>query len=191
MECLFPDDHSFIFCFPCYPLDSSLSSLFFLHFKDELASSNHRGSKSSTPTHQGSVSKSGSKSNNPMSSQGGTSISNTPTSTYSANSQSTTPLSRPDGVSTGMSPVSSLGGGSASATPQSAAASDVAMEPVDMPLQEGEVSEGLNKNLDRNSWKPESSKNIAAVREGERSQLGQDGQVSASTPLKGDGQNCS
>ncbi|XP_033466862.1 C-Jun-amino-terminal kinase-interacting protein 4 isoform X9 [Epinephelus lanceolatus] len=155
--------------------------------KDELAGSNRGGSKSSAQTNQGSVSKSGtssslqsggSKSNTLMSSQGGTSKSNTPTSTYSANSQSTTPLSPHDGASTGMSPVSSLGGGSA--TPLSTAASDVALESVDTPLQE--VSDRLNKNLDCNSGKPESSKNIAAVQGGQQGQLGHDGQVSA--PLK-------
>lgn len=160
-----------------------------------MAHANRGGSKSSTPSNQGSVSKSGtpvslqgagSKSSAPMSSQGGTSKSNTPTSTYSANSQSTTPLSPHDGVSAGVSPVSSVGGGSASATPLSTAASDVAMQSVDTPLQE--VSDGLNKNLDRSSGKPESSKNIAAVQEGQQGQLGHAGQDSASTPLKGNGQ---
>lgn len=82
-----------------------------------------------------------------------------------------------------MSPMSS---GSASATPLSTAASDVAMESVDTPLQEPEVSDGLNKNLDRNSGKPESSKNIEAVQEGQQGQLGHDGQDSPS--LKDDGQ---
>ncbi|XP_070707364.1 C-Jun-amino-terminal kinase-interacting protein 4 [Pempheris klunzingeri] len=141
--------------------------------KDELANSNHRGSKSSTPTNQGMVSKSGSKSNTPTFSQGGTSLSNTPTSTYSTNAQATTPLSPHDGVSTAVSSVSGLGG-SASATPQSTAASDSAMESVDTASQEQEVSDGLNKNLDRNSGKPESSKNIAAVQEGDQGQLGDD-----------------
>ncbi|XP_042363504.1 C-Jun-amino-terminal kinase-interacting protein 4 isoform X2 [Plectropomus leopardus] len=158
--------------------------------KDELAGSNRGGSKSTTPTTQGSVSKSGtpvslqgggSKSNTSTSSQGGTSKSNTPTSTCSANSQSTTPLSPHDGASTGLSPVSSLGGASASATPLSTAASDVAMESVDTPLQE--VSDGLNKNLDWNSGKPDSNKNIAAVQGGQQGgqqgQLGHEGQVSA------------
>ena len=77
-----------------------------------------------------------------------------------------------------MSPRSSLGGGSTSATPLSTAASDVAMESVDTPLQEVS-SDGLNKNLDWNSGKPESSKNIAAVQQGQ--QLG----GLTSTPLKG------
>ncbi|XP_044034079.1 C-Jun-amino-terminal kinase-interacting protein 4 isoform X3 [Siniperca chuatsi] len=161
--------------------------------KDELSNANRGGSKSSTPTSQGSVSKSGtpvslqgggSKSNTPMSTQDGISKSNTPTSTYSANSQFTTPLSPHEGLSAGMSPASGAGGGSAFATPLSIAASDVAMESVDTPLQEQEVSDGLNKNLDRNSGKLEGSKNIAAVQEGQQGQLGHDGQ--ASTPLKGD-----
>uniref|UniRef100_UPI0037E8562C C-Jun-amino-terminal kinase-interacting protein 4 isoform X3 n=1 Tax=Semicossyphus pulcher TaxID=241346 RepID=UPI0037E8562C len=141
--------------------------------KDEMAGANRGGSKSSTPTNQGSVSKSGtplslqvgeSKSN--MSSQGGSSKSNTPTSTNSGNSQSTTPLSPHEGVSTGMRPASSAGGGATSVTP-STDNSDVAMESVDTPLQEQEVFDGLNKNLDRNSGKPESSKNIAAVQDGQ------------------------
>ncbi|XP_044034081.1 C-Jun-amino-terminal kinase-interacting protein 4 isoform X5 [Siniperca chuatsi] len=121
--------------------------------KDELSNANRGGSKSSTPTSQGSVSKSG------------------------------TPVSL-QGLSAGMSPASGAGGGSAFATPLSIAASDVAMESVDTPLQEQEVSDGLNKNLDRNSGKLEGSKNIAAVQEGQQGQLGHDGQ--ASTPLKGD-----
>lgn len=154
---------------------------------------------SSTPTNQGSVSKGGaaaslqggaSKSNTPMSSQGGASKSNTPTSTYSGNSQSTSPLSPHSGATTGMSPMSSLGGSSASATPLSAAASDVAMESVDTPRQEEEGSDGLNKNLNWSSGKPESSKNIS-VQEGQQGQLGHGGQDSARTPVKADGQYCS
>ncbi|KAM7371215.1 hypothetical protein PAMP_010704 [Pampus punctatissimus] len=126
--------------------------------KDELASSSHRGS----PTKQGSVSKSGA--------QRGASKSNTPTSTSSSNSQSTTPLYPHDRASAGMSPVSRLVGSSASA-----AGSDVAMESVDTPLQDEEGSDGLNKNLNWNSGKPESSKNIAAVHES-----------SATTPVQAD-----
>ncbi|KAM6964261.1 LOW QUALITY PROTEIN: C-Jun-amino-terminal kinase-interacting protein 4-like [Tautogolabrus adspersus] len=114
--------------------------------KDELAGVNRGGAKSSTQTNQGSVSKSGESKSN-MSSQGGTSKSNTSSSTFSANSQSTTPLSPHSGESTD--------------------ASDVAMESVDTPLQEQGGSDGLNTNLDRNSGKPESSKNIAAVQEGQ------------------------
>ncbi|XP_037611232.1 C-Jun-amino-terminal kinase-interacting protein 4 isoform X3 [Sebastes umbrosus] len=148
--------------------------------QDELVGFNRAGSKSSTPTNQGSVSKSGtpaSKSNASMSSQGVTSKSNTPTSTYSANSQSTTPLSPHDGAPAGMSPRSS--GGSASVTPMSTAASDVAMESA-----EQGVSDGLNKNLDWSSGKPESSKNIAAVQGGRQGHPGHAGQDS--TPLRGD-----
>ncbi|XP_076615507.1 C-Jun-amino-terminal kinase-interacting protein 4 isoform X3 [Chaetodon auriga] len=151
--------------------------------KDELSSATRGGSKHGTSANQGSVSRSGSKSNTTMSSQGGASKSSTPSST-SANSQSSTPLSPHDGASTGVSPVSTVGSGSASATPLSTAASDVAMESVDTPLKEQEVSDGLNKNLDRNSGKPESSKNIAAVQEGQQGQLGDDGQDS--TPRKDD-----
>ncbi|KAF1374248.1 hypothetical protein PFLUV_G00247940 [Perca fluviatilis] len=154
--------------------------------KDELAGSNRGGSKSSTPNNRGSVSKSGtpvslqaggSKSDTPMSSQGGPSKSNTPTSTDSANSQSTTPLSPHDRGSTGISPVSRQGEGSASVTPASIAALDIAMESVDQ-----EVSDGL-KNLDGNRGKPKSSKDIAAV-QGQKGELGHDGQDSATTPLK-------
>ncbi|XP_041671050.1 C-Jun-amino-terminal kinase-interacting protein 4 isoform X2 [Cheilinus undulatus] len=122
--------------------------------QDELAGANRGGSKSSTPTNQGSISRSGESKSN-MSSQGGTTKSN------SANSQSATPLSPHGGESTGRS----AGGGSTAVTP-STDASDVAMESVDTPLQEQEFSDGLNKNLDRNSGKPESSKNIA-VQEGQ------------------------
>uniref|UniRef100_A0A671W6P4 C-Jun-amino-terminal kinase-interacting protein 4 n=1 Tax=Sparus aurata TaxID=8175 RepID=A0A671W6P4_SPAAU len=65
--------------------------------------------------------------------------------------------------------LSSSNSGSASATSLSTAASDVTMESVDMPLHEQEVSDRLNKNLDRNNGKPESSKNITAVQEGQQS----------------------
>lgn len=116
-----------------------------------------------------------------MSSQGGHSKSNTPTSTDSANSQSTTALSPPDRVSTGISPVSRQGEGSASVTSVSIAALDIAMESV-----EQDVSDVLNKNLDGNRGKPKSSKDIAAV-QGQQGELGHDGQDSATTPLKGDG----
>uniref|UniRef100_A0A669C202 C-Jun-amino-terminal kinase-interacting protein 4 n=1 Tax=Oreochromis niloticus TaxID=8128 RepID=A0A669C202_ORENI len=68
--------------------------------------------------------------------------------------QSTTPLSPFHGGSTGMSPMSSLGRGSAS---------DVAMESVDTPLQDQESSDGLNKNLDWSSGKPESNKNVSVL----------------------------
>lgn len=79
-----------------------------------------------------------------------------------------------------MSPAST---GSASATPPSTAESDVTMESVETAAQEQEVSDGLNKNLDRNSEKPDSNKNIAAVRDAQQGQLEDD----ASLPLKDDG----
>lgn len=144
-----------------------------------MSSVNRGGLKHSSPSNKGSVS----KSNTSLSSQGGSSKSNTPPSSYSTNS--TTPLSPHDGASAGMSP------GSTSVTSLSTTASDVAMESVDTPLQEQEFSDGLNKNLDRSSRKPESSKNIAAMQEGQQSQLGRDGQDSKSVLLKGDGQYCS
>ncbi|KAI2658828.1 C-Jun-amino-terminal kinase-interacting protein 4 [Labeo rohita] len=49
-------------------------------------------------------------------------------------------------------------GGSKSGTPMSAATSDVAMASVDTPRTE--AAEGLNRNLDSSSGKPDSSKNI-------------------------------
>ncbi|KAJ4922173.1 hypothetical protein JOQ06_016508, partial [Pogonophryne albipinna] len=49
-------------------------------------------------------------------------------------------------------------------------------------MESEEVSDGLNKNLDGSRGKPESSKNIAAVQEGQQGQPGHD----ASTPLKAD-----
>uniref|UniRef100_I3KU68 C-Jun-amino-terminal kinase-interacting protein 4 n=1 Tax=Oreochromis niloticus TaxID=8128 RepID=I3KU68_ORENI len=42
-------------------------------------------------------------------------------------------------------------------------ASDVAMESVDTPLQDQESSDGLNKNLDWSSGKPESNKNVSVL----------------------------
>ncbi|XP_069012301.1 C-Jun-amino-terminal kinase-interacting protein 4 isoform X2 [Embiotoca jacksoni] len=147
--------------------------------QDELTHGNRRGSKSSTPTHQGSVSKSGtpaslqdggSKSNSTASSQGGASKPNDPTATCGGSSQSTAPLSPHHAVS----PASSVGGKS----PLSTSASDVAMASVDTPLRERDASD--NKNLDRNGGKPESSKNIAVVQEG------QQGQEAVTTPIKSD-----
>ncbi|XP_029932934.1 C-Jun-amino-terminal kinase-interacting protein 4 isoform X1 [Myripristis murdjan] len=143
--------------------------------KDEMASARRPGSKSSTPTNQGSGSKSGaptslqggSKSNTSLSSQGGTSKSNTPMSTRSGSSQSTTPVSPHDRAT----PMSGLEG---------EPASDVVMNSVDTPLQEQEALDGLNKNLDWNSGKPDSSKNISAV------QGGQGGQDFVTTPLTSD-----
>ncbi|XP_010781895.1 C-Jun-amino-terminal kinase-interacting protein 4-like isoform X5 [Notothenia coriiceps] len=130
--------------------------------QDELAGSS---SKSGTPTNQGRVSKTGTTLQS-EGSQGGASKSNT--SSHSANSQSTTQQSPHDGVSTGMSPLTS-------GSPLSPAASNVSME-------SEEVSDVLNKNLDRSRGKPESSKSIAAVQEGQQGQPGHD----ASTPLKAD-----
>lgn len=138
--------------------------LLLLLLKDELAHIRHSGSKSGTPTSHGSMSKTASlQPNTPVSSQdSGTSKSNTPTSN---NSQSPTPLSPHGSSSTGMSPVSNIGAGSASVTPLS---SDVTMESVDTPLQERQGSDGLNKNLDWNSGKPDSKKNISAVQQGQQ-----------------------
>ncbi|XP_035000913.1 C-Jun-amino-terminal kinase-interacting protein 4 isoform X3 [Hippoglossus stenolepis] len=148
------------------------------HDQDELTSSNRRGSKTSSPNNQSNVSKSGTPVSSQAggSSQDGTSKSNTPTSSCT--------LFPHDGASTGTSSMSSHAGGSSSATPLSTTASDVAMESVDTPLQEQEASDGLNRNLDRSSGKPESNKNIAAVQEGQQGQRGHDGQESASTPLE-------
>lgn len=53
------------------------------------------------------------------------------------------------------------------------------MESVDMSGRKHEAPDRLNKNLDRNGGKPESSKNMAAV---------QEGQQGPSTPL-GDGES--
>ncbi|XP_041829680.1 C-Jun-amino-terminal kinase-interacting protein 4 isoform X2 [Melanotaenia boesemani] len=137
--------------------------------KDELAHMNRGSSKSGTPTKQGSVSKSGndggSKASTFISSQGGPSKSSTPT-THSG-SQSTTPPSPQD--------VSNFEEGSASSALRSAPPSDVAME---SRLQEQEPSDGLNKNLDWKSGKPEGSKNMTAVQEGQ--------QESANAALKSD-----
>ncbi|XP_026170699.1 C-Jun-amino-terminal kinase-interacting protein 4 isoform X4 [Mastacembelus armatus] len=178
--------------------EENLSSQEADHDQDELANANHRGTKSNTPTDQGSLFKSGapaslqsaeSKSNTQMSSQDGTSKSSTPASSYSGNSQSTTPLSPHDGGPAGISPASSLAGGSTSAIPLSAAASDVATKSLDTPLQEQATSDGLSKNLDWRGEKPESSKNITAVQEGQQGQLGLDGQETAPTLLRAGADN--
>ncbi|KAM9837654.1 C-Jun-amino-terminal kinase-interacting protein 4 [Aulostomus maculatus] len=122
--------------------------------KDELVSANRGGSKSSTPANQGSVSKSAApssvqggtaKSNTSSSSQTGTSKSKTPTSSHSVSSQSSSPLSPHDGASPSMGP--------ASATP------------VNTHLQEQADPDALNKNLDCESGKQESSKNISVMQE--------------------------
>uniref|UniRef100_A0A8C7UML4 RH2 domain-containing protein n=1 Tax=Oncorhynchus mykiss TaxID=8022 RepID=A0A8C7UML4_ONCMY len=77
-------------------------------------------------------------------------------------------------------------GGSMSATPMSTSASDVAMASVGTPHQEEleELSEGLNRNLDRSDRKPEniSSKNTT-VQEGQDSELRGAGVRGGSGPL--------
>lgn len=74
---------------------------------------------------------------------------------------------------------------SASATPLPAA-SDAAMETNDTPTQDQEVSDGLKKNLDRNSDKPESNKTIAAVQEVQQSQFGHgNGQCNSCSSIVG------
>ncbi|XP_037320579.2 C-Jun-amino-terminal kinase-interacting protein 4 isoform X2 [Pungitius pungitius] len=137
--------------------------------KDELSGSTRGGSKSSTPTSHGSVSKSGtpvssqggaSKPNTCMSSQGGTSQSNTPTSTNSASSQSTTPLSPHRGASAGRSPPSIVAGGPGS----SAAALECSSSAVSVA-----TLDELNEKLDGSGGKPGGSKNIPTVQEGQRS----------------------
>lgn len=57
---------------------------------------------------------------------------------------------------------------SASATPLTS----VAMETKDIPRQDQKGSDGLDKNLDKNSNKPESNKSIAAVQDVQQSQSG-------------------
>ncbi|KAM9424541.1 C-Jun-amino-terminal kinase-interacting protein 4 isoform 2-T2 [Pholidichthys leucotaenia] len=125
--------------------------------KDELAHVNRGNSKPSTPTHQGSASKSGtgvrllgggSKAHTPVSSQDATSKLNTPTS------------STPDGNSATSHDTGS--------TDLRGSVSDVVMESVDTPPHRRNASDGLNKNLDWNSGKPDSSKDIAAIQEGQR-----------------------
>ncbi|XP_029384115.1 C-Jun-amino-terminal kinase-interacting protein 4 [Echeneis naucrates] len=127
-----------------------------ISLKDELAGTNHRGSKSG-----------GSKSTTPSPSQGGSSKSNT-----------STPLSSRDGASTSVSPMSPQGGSSAMAISGSATASDVAVESVDTSLREREASD-FKQNLDCNSGKPDSNKNISAMQEGQR------GHESGPTPITG------
>lgn len=72
---------------------------------------------------------------------------------------------------------------SASAIPLSTA-SDAAMETND--TQDQEVSDGLKKNLDRNSDKPGSNKTIAAVQEVQQSQCGHgNGQCNSCSSIAG------
>ncbi|KAM9716636.1 C-Jun-amino-terminal kinase-interacting protein 4 isoform 2-T2 [Menidia menidia] len=136
--------------------------------QDELGHANRGSSKSNTPSTQGSVSRSGSdgrsKSSTPVSSQGGPSKSNTPR-TASSGSLPATPPSPLDAPA--------VGGAPASSTPPSDAASPVA---VGTSLQEQGGSDGLSKNLDRRSGKPEGNKNISAVQDGQ--------QESAASPVK-------
>lgn len=82
---------------------------------------------------------------------------------------SNTPLSSHDGVKL-------MSTESASATPLSAA-SDVTVETKYTPTHDQDILDGLNKNLDRNSDKPESNKTITAVQEVHQSHFGHcDGQ---------------
>ncbi|CAG5911688.1 unnamed protein product [Menidia menidia] len=141
--------------------------------KDELGHANRGSSKSNTPSTQGSVSRSGSdgrsKSSTPVSSQGGPSKSNTPR-TASSGSLPATPPSPLDAPA--------VGGAPASSTSPSDAASPVA---VGTSPQEQGGSDGLSKNLDRRSGKPEGNKNISAVQDGQ--------QESAASPVKSEGQS--
>ncbi|XP_036816450.1 C-Jun-amino-terminal kinase-interacting protein 4 isoform X4 [Oncorhynchus mykiss] len=171
--------------------------------KDEMSNANRGGSKSNPPMSPKGASKSGT----PMSSQGAgskmssqqggsksatlmssqeESKSSTPISSQGVDSKSVTPMSTQSGGSISVSPMSSQGGGSMSATPMSTSASDVAMASVGTPHQEEleELSEGLNRNLDRSDRKPEniSSKNTT-VQEGQDSELRGAGVRGGSGPL--------
>lgn len=68
-------------------------------------------------------------------------------------------------------------------SPASAGSASATVESAEMPVREQEVSDGLNKNLDRNSEKPQSNKNIAAVQDVQQAQFGDD----ATPPLRDDG----
>ncbi|CDQ70018.1 unnamed protein product [Oncorhynchus mykiss] len=171
--------------------------------QDEMSNANRGGSKSNPPMSPKGASKSGT----PMSSQGAgskmssqqggsksatlmssqeESKSSTPISSQGVDSKSVTPMSTQSGGSISVSPMSSQGGGSMSATPMSTSASDVAMASVGTPHQEEleELSEGLNRNLDRSDRKPEniSSKNTT-VQEGQDSELRGAGVRGGSGPL--------
>ncbi|KAF7645961.1 hypothetical protein LDENG_00195590, partial [Lucifuga dentata] len=124
--------------------------------KDEMANVSHKGSKSSTQSNQGSVSKSSA----PVSSEGDAQKSNTSTSTISDTSQVTSPLSHE-----GVTPLSST------------------VESVEMPVQEQERLGGLNRNLDWQTGKPDSRKKISAVPDGHQSQREDGGQDLAETLL--------
>lgn len=133
-------------------------TLFFLSclpIKDELSHANHRNSKSGTPQ---------SKSNSSVSCQSATAKA----IGHSDSSYSKTPLSSHDGVKLKSTE-------SASATPLSAA-SVVTVETKDTPTHDQDILDGLNKNLDRNSDKPESN-NTNTVQEVHQSHFGHcDGQ---------------
>lgn len=73
-------------------------------------------------------------------------------------------------ASQSSTPLSAVGG-SASGTALSAV---VAMETTDKPLVGGDGSHGLDKNLDCSSGKPDNSKNISGVQEGQPGQEGHD-----------------
>ncbi|KAM6897518.1 C-Jun-amino-terminal kinase-interacting protein 4 [Xenentodon cancila] len=156
--------------------------------KDELAHVNRGTSKPSTPANQGSVSKGGasvsvneggSKANTPTSSQVDNSKLNLAASTHSCNSKGAAPPSADDVSSLGQQP-------SFSAPRSTAATAGVAMESVDRVLHEEKASEGLNKNLDFKTGKPEGSKNIAGVQEGQQDRFGRDSPESEVNVLKSD-----
>ncbi|XP_061564447.1 C-Jun-amino-terminal kinase-interacting protein 4-like [Cololabis saira] len=162
--------------------------------QDELAHLNCGSSKPGTPTNQRNASKSGtsasvneggSKPNTPTSSQVDNSKLNSPTSTHSRNSKGKAPLSTDDvsslGQKPGSTPLSTAAAGAATGV-----AAGVAMESVDRALQDEEASEGLDKNLDYQTGKPEGSKNIAGVQDGQQDQLGRDGQGSEVNALNND-----
>lgn len=133
--------------------------LIFLPSKDELSHANHKGSKLGTPHSKASTSVSCQSATAKASAHGNDSHSNAPLSSHG-----------------GASPTSTE---SASATPRSAA-SDATMETNGTPTPDQEVSDGLQKNLDRNGDKPESNKTIAAVQELQHPQLGHgDGQCNS------------
>ncbi|XP_077358201.1 C-Jun-amino-terminal kinase-interacting protein 4 isoform X2 [Festucalex cinctus] len=146
--------------------------------KDELANTNHEGSKSSTPAKRGGISKCV-----PSPSQGGTSkpsahasqmsssTTNASSSAKSGNCQTSAPTSPRGAACIDASPSSSRVGASGSA---------VAMEADATPQEH----RGLNKDLDCNVAKPNGNQNVSSVQPGEESQ------ESATPPLEGnDGKN--
>ncbi|XP_068613385.1 C-Jun-amino-terminal kinase-interacting protein 4-like [Brachionichthys hirsutus] len=153
--------------------------------KDELANATRGSSKSSHSVNRGNVSKSGT----PVTIRGDGSKSSTRVSSQGGSSKwsplSTAPLCPHDG----MSPAgTAVGVGAASATPLSTPASDVSMASLHPPLQEQEVPDMIiNKKIDMESGKLESTKNIAVVQEGQQGQLGRLNQNFVSTALNNDG----